>query len=297
MAAKKYTLSRLRRQEAAWSYAFLLPAFLTILIFVFIPVINAFWISMHKWSMFGDMKWVGLGNYTYWMKNDEWLATLKKTFRYVLVYMPSLFCISLMLALIVKHIYIGTGFFRTAYFMPIVLSATASGIVWKLLFDQKAGAINKIIKLMGGSAIPWLGRSQYAIWAALIVHIWMQSGYYMVIFYAGIQDIPRDYYEAAEIDGATGWNAFRYITFPCLSNTSAFVLIMSAINSFQAFDQVKMLTNGGPAYATRFAVHHIYENAFQLYDMGGSTSMAIILFAIVLVVSILQLRVTGQTKK
>ena len=104
MAVKKHTLSRLRRQEAAWSYAFLLPAFLTILVFVFIPVINACWISLHKWSMFGDMEWVGLGNYTYWMKNDEWLGTLKKTLRYVVMYIPTLFCTSLMLALIVKHI-------------------------------------------------------------------------------------------------------------------------------------------------------------------------------------------------
>lgn len=290
---RKIKLSQLQRREAFAAYSFLVPAVICMAIFLFTPMLNAMSVSLNKWDLFGDMKFVGLDNYKLLISGKEWWKTLQLTFTYVFCFVPSLFVVSLLLALIVKHIFKFTGFFRTSYFAPIILSAAAAGIVWKILFDSKYGAVNLIIGVFGGNSIPWLAKPSYALIAALIVHVWLQMGYYMIIFLSGLQDIPADYYEAGKLDGANGWQSFRYITFPCLSNTSVFVLVMSIIISFQAYDQVKLLTNGGPANSTRFAVQYIHETAFVLYDMGKASAMAIMLFIIVLVVSIAQIKITA----
>ena len=203
---------------------------------------------------------------------------------------------ALVLALIVHKIPKGSGFFRTAYFMPVILSSVVTGLIWKLMYDERTGVINNIVQAIFGERIPWLSSVEWAMPAVLIVHVWMQMGYYMIIFLAGLQDIPKEYYEAAAIDGANSWQSFWNITMPGLSNTSVFIIVMSVINSFQAYDHIATLTDGGPASSTNLAVQYIYETAFSQYSMGYAASLALNLFVIILAFSLLMMKVMRSDK-
>lgn len=284
----------LREERAAW--LFLAPAICLLILFVFIPMVNALWISFHSWDLLTAKEWVGLGNFAALIRDKDWWAALGRTFLYAVCYVPALYVMALLLALIVKHIPKGTGLFRTAYFMPVILSSVVTGIVWKLMYNEQSGVINNVVETLFGVRIPWLSSMRWAMAAVLIVNVWMQMGYYMIIFLAGLQDIPQSYYEAARIDGANGWQIFWKITLPNLSNTSLFVVVMSLIGSFQAYDQIAMLTQGGPANATTLAVQYIYDTAFGLYDMGYAASLALNLFVIILAFTLLQFKLIREEK-
>lgn len=288
---------RLRRKEISAAYLFLAPSLICLSIFVFYPMIYAFVVSLHQWDALSDMKFIGIENYISLLHDKEWYTTLLRTFMYVLMYVPLLFIMSLLLALIVKHIPIFSGLFRTVYFFPIVLSSVVTGLLWKLMLDEKMGLVNILIKSFGLPAVPWLSSIKIALISTVLVHVWIQMGYYMVIFLAGLQDIPKDYYEAAKLDGAGGWQTFCHITFPCLTNTSVFVLIISVINSFQAFDQIKVMTGGGPANSTKLAVQYIYETSFKLFDMGRASAMSFVLFLIIIIFTVIQLKFVKVNKE
>ena len=292
---KKSPLS-MRGREAAAGWLFLLPALALMLLFVFYPMLSAGWISLHDWNMLGSMDFSGLENFKLLLRDKQWHACLLRTFTYTLCYVPALYIMALVLALIVHKIPRGSGFFRTAYFMPVILSSVVTGLIWKLMYDERTGVINHILEAVIGQRIPWLSSVRWAMPAVLIVHVWMQMGYYMIIFLAGLQDIPREYYEAAAIDGANGWQSFWNITMPGLSNTSVFIVVMSVINSFQAYDHIAMLTDGGPASATNLAVQHIYETAFSHYSMGYAAALALNLFVIILAFSLLLMKLMRSNK-
>ncbi len=296
-AIKKPKLSRIARREERAAWLFLAPAILLLMVFVFIPMINAGYISLHSWDLLTDMEWIGFDNFIALFQDKDWISALIRTFIYALCYVPSLFIMALLLALIVKHIPKGTGIFRTAYFMPVILSSVVTGIIWKLMYDERSGLINNIIEGILGIRIPWLSSVEWAMAAVLIVNVWMQMGYYMIIFLAGLQDIPTSYYEAAKIDGANPWQIFWRITFPNLSNASLFVVVMSVIGSFQAYDQIAMLTQGGPAGSTTLGVQYIYDTAFGLYDMGYAASCALNLFVIILIFTMMQFKLTRGGEK
>lgn len=292
----KTTLLTMQTKESIAGWIFLMPALVLMLLFVFYPMVSAGWISLHDWNMLGSMEFTGLDNFKTLIQDQNWLKCLKRTGSYTLCYVPALYSMSLVLALIVHKIPKGSGFFRTAYFMPVILSSVVTGLIWKLMYDERTGVINNIVSAFLGEKIPWLSSMKWAMPAVLIVHVWMQMGYYMIIFLAGLQDIPKEYYEAAQIDGANGWQQFWHITMPNLANTSVFVIIMSVINSFQAYDHIATLTDGGPANATNLAVQYIYETAFSQYSMGYAASLALNLFVIILAFSLLMLKVMRTEK-
>lgn len=280
----------MKHRETLWGYLMAAPALLLLTMFVFIPMIRAVIVSMQSWDLLSAPEWVGLKNYETLIKDAQWWETLGKTAVFSLAYVPALYVMALLLAMICNHVPKATGFFRTAFFMPVILSAVVTGLIWKLMYDERTGVINDIVEAIFGTRIPWLSSPDWAMTAVLIVNVWMQMGYYMIIFLAGLQDIPKDYYEAARLDGANTRQQFFSITLPSLKTTSVFVIAMSFINSFQAYDQIVMLTRGGPARATTLAVQDIYERAFNLYDMGYASAQALCLFAVIMVITLLQFR-------
>jgi ABC-type sugar transport system permease subunit len=184
----------------------------------------------------------------------------------------------------------GNFFFRTVYFMPVAMSMVVAGVIWRFMFDPGNGLINETLSAVGLPTAQWTGNVQSAMVSVLIVAVWKSAGYFMIILLAGIQDIPSDYIESAQIDGANKWQIFRHIIMPLLRPTSFFVIVILSINSLQAFDQIYVMTRGGPAQATYTMVMYIYEKAFREWNFGYSGAMAVVLFAMIFVLTLVQVR-------
>lgn len=204
--------------------------------------------------------------------------------------MPSVIVISLGIAIILNKNIKGRMFFRAAYFVPVVSSWVAVSLIWKWLFNPSFGIINYVLSLVGISGPAWLHDPQFAMIAIIITSVWKDIGFLMVMFLAGLQNIPDTYYEAASIDGASSFRKFWNITVPLLAPTTFFVLIISLINSFQVFDQVMIMTGGGPAGTTTVLVQQIYNHAFRYYEMGYASAMSWFLFVIIFVITAVQMK-------
>lgn len=293
-AGKKRKISRLRLHEMCAGYLFLLPAAICLLVWTIYPIIKSFWYSLTDFDILNEATFIGLGNYEELLTDEDWTDALAKTFRYVLMFVPALYLISLGAAELIKHLTKFSGFFRTAYYLPMVVSSVAAGAIFKLLLNTRMGLVNKLLIAVGLEQINFLGDEKNALISCVILAVWLGFGGNMIIFLAGLQDIPRIYYEAAQIDGASSFAQFRYITFPGLARTSIFVLTNSFIGSFQTYDIIKTLTGGGPNYSTTLVVQRIYMEAFQHYNMGYACAMTVALFAIIFVVTMVQLKVTSK---
>jgi len=182
----------------------------------------------------------------------------------------------------------GISFYRSVYFLPVVTSTVAVAMVWTWLYNPEFGPINYFLGLIGIEGPPWIASTTWAMPALVIMSVWKVLGYNMVIYLAGLQGIPEEYYEAAAIDGASSWQRFRYLTIPLISSTTFFVLIVSIISSFQVFEQTYILTRGGPAYATLTLAFHIYQQAFQFQKMGYASALAYVLFTLTLLATLIQ---------
>ena len=294
MRTRTNSISKIKKQEIKAGYLFLLPASICLLIWTIIPIISSLGYSLTDFNILDNATFIGLDNYKELFRDKEWLYSLKQTFKYVLMYVPLMFLISLGAAELVKHLTICKGFFRTAYFLPVVVSAVAAGAIFKLVLNTKMGLINKILYAVGLDQINFLGDAGNALGSCVALGIWLGFGYHMIVFLAGLQDIPSDYYEAAAIDGASGLQQFFYITFPALGRTSIFVLTMCFIDSFQTYDVIKMLTDGGPNYSTTLVIQRIYTEAFQHYRMGYACAATVMLFVIIFIVTMLQLKLTNK---
>lgn len=287
-------ISKMKRNEIRAGYLFLLPAALCLVVWTIYPILNSFWYSLTDFNILNDKNFVGLENYKALLADKDWIYSIRRTFAYVLLFVPLMYLISLGAAELVKHLKLCKGFFRTAYFLPVVVSAVAAGAIFKLVLNTKMGLVNKILASLGLARINFLGDASNALGACVLLAIWLGFGYNMIVFLAGLQDIPTEYYEAAAIDGASGFMQFRYITFPALGRTSVFVLTMCFIDSFQTYDIIKMLTDGGPNYSTTLVIQRIYINAFQHYKMGYACAMTVMLFFIIFIVTMLQLKFTSK---
>lgn len=291
---KRRRISKLKWAEIRAGYLFLFPAAICLLVWTIYPIFKSFWYSLTDFDILNDAEFVGLKNYKELLQDSDWIDALKRTFRYVIMYVPALYLVSLGAAELIKHLKKGSGFFRTAYYLPMVVSAVAAGAIFKLLLNTRMGLVNKVLGVFGIDAINFLGDEKNALISCVILAVWLGFGSNMIIFLAGLQDIPRVYYEAAEIDGANGIQQFFSITFPGLARTSIFVLTNSFIGSFQTYDIIKTLTGGGPNYSTTLVVQLIYNEAFKHYNMGYACAMTVALFAIIFVVTMIQLKVTSK---
>ncbi len=286
---RRRTLRDMTYRDSFWVLVFLGPNLIGFLIFTLWPVIMTFVLSLSSYDILTPMKFIGLQNYRDLFQDEVFLKVFKNTWVYTLTTVPIGVTLSLFLAIALDKSDRGIRFFRGAYFIPVISSMVSIGVVWQWLYNPEFGLINNLLEKIGINGPMWLTSDKTAMIALIIVAIWKNLGYNMLIFLAGLQSIERNYYEAAEIDGAGWWQQFRNITLPLLTPTTFFVLVMAFIGSFQVFDLVMMMTQGGPGRATSVVVHYLYQNAFKFFKMGYASAMAYVLFAVILVVTGIQM--------
>lgn len=279
---------RLSREHREWLAAglFLAPDVLGLLVFVALPMVLSIGLSFFQVSGFGSYEWIGLGNYERMMNDPLFWDSMKITGLYVVILVPVLFCVSLALGLLVKQKLPGMGVYRTVLFLPYVISLVVVGVLWKFLLDEQTGAVNRTMRAAGLDGESWLGSPSLALACVIAVMVWVMMGYYMIIFLAGLQEIPKEYYEAAKLDGSGPWTTFRSITWPLLRPTSFFVLMMSTVAAITGgLDLIFVLTNGGPANGTSLAIFYIYQQAFGFGEYGYASAMGSFLVLIMVAVS------------
>ena len=280
----------LQQREAITGYLFLLPNMIGFLVFTAFAVVASAAISLTSWDLLSDPEFVGFANYVELFTDDPLFRTvLWNTFYFTVVSVPASTILALGLALILNSGLRAIPLFRTAYFLPVITATVVVALIWRWFYNPDFGILNYVLYRLGVGVPPnWLASRQWAMPSVIILSVWKQVGYNMVIFVAGLQSIPASLYEAAATDGAGGWQRFRHITLPLLTPTTFFVLVISIIGSLQVFDAVLVLTDGGPANATRTMVYHIWEEAFVFLNMGYAAAVAWILFFLVFLVTILQ---------
>ncbi|HVW92281.1 MAG TPA: sugar ABC transporter permease [Devosia sp.] len=279
-----------RQREALAGYLFLAPDFLGLLLFVGIPMVLALTMGFFEVNGFGQFGFVGLANYRRMLGDGVFWQCLRVTLVYMVLLVPSLYASGLGLALLVQRTNRFNSVMRSMFFAPQMVSLVVVALVWKLLAQDKIGLISRLLSMLGISGVSLLGSPAFALYATLFVTVWFLMGFYMLIFIGGLQDIPREYYEAAEIDGASRLRAFWHITLPLLRPTSFFVLLISlvaAVAGSQAFDLVYVMTKGGPANATSVLIFYIYQQAFQYSAFGYGAAMASILVVILMLATLL----------
>ena len=260
---------------------FLLPSLIGMTVFVIIPIISSLGLSFTKWDLIGDIQWVGLANYSRVIKDPNIHGALFHTLQFIAGYLPSVMIISLGVAMLLNQKLKGVVFFRALYFIPVITSWVAVSMIWKWLLNPEYGIVNYLLSLIGIAGPGWLVDADWAMSGVILTSVWKDIGFITVIYLAGLQEIPDHLYEAAAIDGVNGWQKFRHITWPMLSSTTFFVVTISLINSFQVFDQVWVMTEGGPAGATSVMVQQIYLNAFRYYKIGYASAISWVLFIII----------------
>ena len=287
-------LSRKHREWIAASL-FLLPDMLGLILFLGIPMVISLGLGFFKVDGFGNVTFIGITNYTTMLSDPQFLQSLRVTLIYVFVFVPGIFVTSLFLALLVKQKIPLVGVFRSMFFIPYVVSLVVVGFVWKFLLIDKVGVLNQLLQTIGISGNSWLGDPKFALGTILAVTIWLSMGYYMIIFLAGLQEIPQEYYEAAHLDGASHWATFRNVTWPMLKPTSFFVLLVSLVSAVagdQGFNLIYVMTQGGPANSTSLGIFYIYQQAFQYGNYGYAAAMASFLVVILLIATVIMFAVT-----
>lgn len=281
-----------RREEPLSASLLLLPAVLNTLFFTVFPVLMAVWISLQSWDLLTPPQFVGLKNYTEILFHDaHFRQAVGNTVYFVLGQVPLNVAVSLFLAILLNQKLKGISWFRTAFYTPIVTSTVSVAIVWLWMLNGDFGLINWGLRFMGISRPPnWLVDPFWAKPALILMTVWKNAGYYMVMFLAGLQSIPESLYEAAEVDGAHSWRKFWSITFPLISPTTFLVTILLIVDAFQIFDQVYIITKGGPSGSTETIVYYIYNHGFEWFKMGYASAMAWILFVIIFILTLLQFR-------
>ena len=282
-----------RRCDALWAAFFLAPSLAGFALFTLFPVGASLALSTTRWDLIGRPSFIALGNYRAVAGDPLFWKVLLNTAYYAGGTVPLVVVLSLALALALNGPVRGRVVFRTLYFMPVVSSTVAVAMVWRWIYAP-FGVLNALLTRLGLPPVPWLVSPTWAMPAVIGMSVWQNLGYSMVVFLAGLQGIPRHLYDAAAVDGATGWRRFWHITLPLLSPTTFFVLVMALISSFQVFGQVYMLTAGGPAYATSTIVYYIYEKAFLSLHMGYASALAWVLLAIIFVLTLAQMRLQRE---
>lgn len=285
--------SQLRRwlyRDAAWAHLLLFPTYIGLFGLVLGPIVAGFVISFFRWDIITPPEFIGLGNYQGLIRDDFFWKALRNTLYYVVGSIPPAIALALLLALALNQPLRGRAIFRTVYFIPVVSSTVAIAVLWGWMYNTQIGLFNYLLSFLGLPRIPWISSETWAMPAVIIMSVWKGLGYNMILFLAGLQGIPEDYYEAAKIDGASAFRRFRDITLPLLSPTTFLVAILAIISSFQVFEQTYILTGGGPSSSTLTVVLMIFLRGFQDFRMGYASALAYILFAIVFMVTLLQWR-------
>lgn len=279
-----------KAQSLFWGYLLIMPVLLGLMIFYIIPFFQNFYLSFTQVGMFGGSEWVGLSNYKKIISDGEFWKSMGNTVKYVIIAVPVGVGISTVLAVLLNQEIKFKGLFRTVYFLPVIAMASASGSVWKWIFNKEYGILNFCLSFFGLEHISWLNNPQTSLYAVVVVMIWMKIGYNMIILLAGLQSIPKSLYEAARIDGANGVQQFFKITLPLLSPTLFFVGVMTLISTFQIFDIIFMMVNKSSIAIkeSMSVVYLFYRYAFEFNEKGYASAMAVLLFIFIIIITLLQ---------
>ncbi len=270
-------------------WMFILPNFIGFSILTLVPVLILFFMAFTRWNIFGGWTWIGLDNYARLIGDPSFRTALVNTVYYAAFHIPLTLFVSLGLALLLNTKMRGLAFFRTAAFFPYITSIVAAAAAWNMLFSPDIGVINQVLRSIGiGNPPGWTTSTTWAMPAVIIVGTWREAGYYMLLFLAGLQTVPRELYEAALTDGANAWQRFIHITLPLLRPTTFFVMVILTIQSLKIFDIVLVLTGGGPGQSTLVLSQFIYNKGFVDNDFGYGSSAAVVLFLIALGATVLQ---------
>lgn len=286
------------RQQARIAALFMAPALLILLAFVAWPMISALRLSFTDASGFGVPSWVGLDNYVQVFTDPKIRTTLGNTALYTALFTPTALLVALGLAvLLTNRALLGRDVFRTALFVPFIVSLAVAAFAWSYLLDPQIGLLTYWLRALGIHVGNVLQDPTWAMPTVVLVAIWKSLGFYMVIFIAGLQQIPASLYEAAKLDGAGAWRRFVHVTVPQLSSTLTFVVIFAMIAALQAFDQIYVMTGGGPYRTTQTVVMEIYEEGFKKLDLGLAAALSYVLLLATLVLSLIQFRFFGKREK
>lgn len=279
------------RNYAIW---FILPAFLLYGTFVMVPTFSSIYLSFTSWDGISDnIRYIGLENFKEIWNSPRVHNALKNTVIVAVALVLLENIVALILALLVDQVRWFKNLFRSIFYFPVLMSGIIMGFIWMIILNYNFGVINQLLDMIGLSALKmdWLGNPDYALLSIILSTVWKASGYYMIIYLAGLQGIPQDLLEAASIDGAGKWKQFRHITFPLLAGATTVCVMLSMINSLKLFDQIAVMTNGGPGFATETLTYIIYRVAFGEGRQGFGTALAIVLFILILIISLFQIRV------
>lgn len=295
---QSYSPRRNARKRREWTAAalFLAPDTIGLLLFLGVPMVMAIILGFFAVSGFGGYTFVGFKNYERMFSDSLFLKSLRVTIIYVLGFVVGVFVASLGLALLVQRKIRFIGVFRTLFFLPYAVSLVVIGLAWQFMLIDERGIVNRILHSLHLGSHSWLGSPDLALLTVIVVSVWWFMGYYMIIFLAGLQDIPTEYYDAAQVDGANTFQRFRNVTWPLLKPTSFFVLLVTTVTGvagLQAFDLIYVMTKGGPANSTSLGIFYIYQQAFQYNDYGYASAMSSFLVLILLIATGIMFLVTN----
>lgn len=280
--------SSLSRQEARWALWLLLPALLGLGLFTLLPMIGSFGLSFTQWDLLGSPRWVGLANYLDLAGDPLFWKVMAQTGVFVGLYLVLDVGLALGLAVALNQKIRGLAVLRTAYFMPVVCSMVAGAILWSWIFDPRYGALNALLGAMDMSPVRWLSDSRWALPSLVVVSVWKNLGYDMLLFLAGLQAVPKGQLEAASLDGASAWQRFWHVTLPLLGPSLVMVTMLATIRAFQTFDTVYLMTEGGPHRSTTIVGYWLFQNAFTTFKLGKASALAYVLFLALLALSAAQ---------
>lgn len=287
-------MSEQRKKEIIAAYLFLLPSLAGYAIFIAGPTVAAFVFSFFRWDIFTPPEFIGLDNFRSLFRDPRFFIVLKNTLVFVAAAVALLITIGLGIALMInrKIPSILRYFFRTTYFFPVIISLASVSIIWQFLLNTDYGPINYYLGKLGFDPVPWLSSSRWALRSIIMLFVWKNLGFYVILFLAGLQGIPRQLYEAAEIDGANNWKKFWSITLFLISPTIFFATVIALIGAFQLFDAPYIMTQGGPGDASRTIVMYLYENGFRFMKMGYAITVSMALLVVILIFTILQFKIS-----
>ena len=285
--------SKLEKSRNRWGIVFILPQLISLVCLGIIPIVIAFVLSFFDWNGFSAPVFTGFQNFKAVFTDPDTGIAIKNTLVYSVIYVPCSIVLSLGLAMLLNKAW-GKMFYRAVFFLPQIVTSVGIAVVWSWIYQPQFGILNMILRFFGIEGKEWLRDPSTAMGAVIVMSIWWGLGYNFVLFLAGLQNVPRTYVEAAKIDGANERQVFFNITVPLISPTTLLVTITTMINAFQVFDQMFLLTSGGPAKKTYTMAIHIYQTAFKSYELGKASTAALILFFVVVAVSVIQFKLSDK---
>lgn len=284
-----------RRNEQMWGYIFIFPNLIATVVFLFIPLIYSLYISLMEWNIVQDPVFIGLNNYTVKLVQDTQFAlALKNTLVYSAISIPLGMVLAVFVAYLLSGNLKGTTVFRSIVFLPVIMSTVAVSMIWKWLLNGDYGVVNYLLSLIGIKGPHWLGDERLAMGTIILISIWKNLGFNVVILIAAFKDVPSSFYESAALDGANERQKLIRISLPLIAPSVFFVSVMSIINSFQVFDLIYNLTKGGPNGSTTVLYYLVWQNAFRFFDMGYASALSWIVFIIIFAFTMIQMRITNK---